>query len=84
MQNAYKVELITALDVDRAEPDAVASAADVADVATALLAHLRTLAKAESCKTFRVWTLGRDDWSRHLASESVEPRQRNESPAGYA
>jgi hypothetical protein len=138
MQNAYKVELITAPDIDRAyslvsravpsltlcawrkfcsacwQPDkhhagqenvviatnplgyvqgvyvsglrrdrmhgrildasifAVASAADEAGVATALFAHLRALAKAESCKTIRVWALGHPDWSRYLADESVD------------
>ena len=45
---------------------AVASAADEAGVVADLLDYLRDVGRNEACGSIRIWTLGQDNWSRHL------------------
>ncbi|POR47128.1 hypothetical protein [Bosea psychrotolerans] len=49
----------------------VTSAADEAGVASELLDHLRVLARREACQAIRIWTLGQDNWNRHLREGEI-------------
>lgn len=50
----------------------VTSAADEAGVAIDLLGYLRQRARLEACVVIRIWTLGRDNWSRHLKQTEID------------
>lgn len=50
----------------------IASAADEIGVAIDLLRLLKARAERESCGFIRVWTLGEDNWSRHLREHETD------------
>jgi hypothetical protein len=49
----------------------VTSAADEAGIAADLLDYLKGLARQEACSAIRIWTLGQDNWSRHLSDREI-------------
>ncbi len=49
----------------------VTSAADAAGVAADMLAYLKNVGRAEACGGIRIWTLGKDNWTRHLSESEI-------------
>jgi hypothetical protein len=51
---------------------AVASAADEAGVVGDLLQYLRDRGQSEECGSIRIWTLGKDNWARHIEDAGLK------------
>lgn len=49
----------------------VASAADAAGVAADMLTYLKNVGRAEACACIRIWSLGRDNWTRQLSESEI-------------